>query len=92
MSRRSRRCGSERRGLQCGAETNLLAQTASHWLRHRISGDANADGIVNGLDITLMMSHWLQTAQSTATVPEPSAVLLAASATLAALLIWRQNL
>jgi len=42
-------------------------------------GDANHDGIVNGQDIAVVASHWLDGSgggAATSAVPEPSAALL----------------
>jgi len=45
-----------------------------------VPGDVNHDGVVNGLDISLISSHWLQTGAgaSGAAVPEPATIVLAA--------------
>ena len=66
-----------------------IALVASHWLQsgNGVAGDANFDGVVNGLDISLIASNWLQSAGSASgpatSVPEPSAVVLAALGILA---------
>jgi hypothetical protein len=55
----------------------------SHWLQtgNGIQGDANYDGVVNGLDIADIASHWLTrvptVASSAASVPEPTTIVLA---------------
>ena len=52
---------------------------ASHWLQVGlgIPGDANGDGIINGQDLAVMASHWLDAASGTAAaVPEPSTAFL----------------
>jgi hypothetical protein len=74
-----------------------IADVASHWLQMGmdVTGDANNDGVVNGLDIALIAAHWLQMAGggagSNAAVPEPSSIILAASAILALMLYYRRR-
>ena len=66
-----------------------ISLVSSHWLASGvgIAGDGNGDGVVNGLDIALVASFWLQTyggaGGSTAAVPEPSTIVLAALGILA---------
>ena len=75
-----------------------ISDVASHWLKTGVGspGDANVDGVVNGLDITLIADNWLRTnggggAGSSAAVPEPSTLTLAALGGLALLACRRQR-
>jgi probable HAF family extracellular repeat protein len=65
-----------------------IAIVASNWLVPGIGiqGDANGDGIVNGQDLALLSSNWMQTADAAASpsaVPEPSTLVLVATAAFA---------
>ncbi|MES1212999.1 MAG: dockerin type I domain-containing protein, partial [Singulisphaera sp.] len=65
------------------------------------SGDVNGDGIVNGQDLALISSNWLQTGgapgsgsgsgSSLAAVPEPASCVLCAIGAVVGLLLWRRK-
>jgi hypothetical protein len=79
-----------------------LALIASEWMQTGTGandppGDLNHDGIVNAADMSLVTSNWTQTTSgggtgsSSASVPEPSTLLLAALGTLAWLAYQRRH-
>ncbi len=71
-----------------------LHRSQQNWLTTGLNqGDTNGDGIVNSQDIAMSSADWLQTIStggSSAAVPEPSTLILAALGGLA-LLAWRRR-
>ncbi len=62
------------------------ARLAANWLATDAGwtmGDFNDDGVVNDLDATLMAANWGRSSNASASVPEPSAVVLLSMAVLA---------
>jgi hypothetical protein len=65
----------------------FVGNSLIHTARPTMDGNINLDGVVNGLDIGLIASHWLQTGSSGSgmAVPEPPTLILDATAGLALL-------
>jgi predicted GH43/DUF377 family glycosyl hydrolase len=66
---------------------------AAHWQQAGMSwedGDFSGDGVVDDADASILAAHWQETAEGSASVPEPASLAMLAGVLLS-LLLWRRR-